>query len=126
MKMLIPLTLLLASCANGPSITRTSNGLYHANMGWTLMAKREDVVAEIETKEGDHIKYATKIENSTDVPNMALGVWSTVRGLALTQHSTDLKTSTDGKVNLGAQKADVAKHASDNALKEKTFIPPPP
>lgn len=46
---------------------RRADGSYIVNAGSTLMASRAGVVAEVKTREGDHIKYVAKTEDSTKV-----------------------------------------------------------
>jgi hypothetical protein len=89
--------LLLASCTGGPSITRTGNGGYHATAGFTLAAQRENVVAEVVTREGDMIRYSTTSEDSTEVPSTWIW-WKGTTKLAEIQQPAILKGTDDPDV----------------------------
>lgn len=114
--------LMLSSCVGAPSVTRTSGGGYHATMGMTVLAKRQGVVAEITTREGDRIKYIVKSEDSTTVAT----TWMRIKlALGLAEEMAGTTRDLDAGVT--------ARNASDNATKEvlgeqdvtvKTFVPP--
>ena len=59
---------ILSSCTTSPTIKRGADGSYEANAGSTFMASRSGVIAEVKTREGDHIKFVAKVEDSTKVP----------------------------------------------------------
>lgn len=66
-------------------MTRTAKGGYHATSGYTLLAKRQNVVAEVVTREGDTIRYSTTEENSTEVPNTYIGWWGAAKIVKIQQ-----------------------------------------
>ncbi len=103
------IALLLPSCVVAPYVKESPDGSLTASMGGVFAARRKNVVAEITTRQGHVIKYMTEEESGEDVPNNFIAAWLT-RGLAKIQgHTTDLKTTTDGSVALGAQQTEVAK-----------------
>jgi hypothetical protein len=117
MKYLLFTFLLLASCTGGPSVTRTGNGSYHATAGFTLAAKRENVVAEVVTKEGDTIRYSTTNEDSTEVPSTWIW-WKGTTKLAQINQPSVLKGTTDSTaVELGKQDVQKAQIAADKEIK---------
>lgn len=65
---LVGLTLALSSCTTSPKVERRADGSYIVDAGTAFMASRSGVVAEVKTREGDHIKYMAKAEDSTRVP----------------------------------------------------------
>jgi hypothetical protein len=66
-KALLLLPLLIASCAAGPGVYYSKTGSVYAHTGWALLAARKEVIAEVETKGGDKIKYMAKGEEADDV-----------------------------------------------------------
>lgn len=117
MKALILLPFLLAACSGGASITRTAKGGYHATSGYTLLAKRENVVAEVVTREGDTIRYSTSSENSTEVPNTFLGWWGSVKIAKALLPATLKGTEDVTATTLGAQDVEKTKILSDEKIK---------
>lgn len=101
------LLLLMCSCTGGASVTRTAKGSYHATSGYTLLAKRENVVTEVVTKEGDIIRYSATEENSTEVPNTYIGWWGAAK-IAKIQAPAVLK-GTEDKTAVELGKQDVQK-----------------
>lgn len=94
---------MFCACTGGASVTRTSKGGYHATSGYTLLAKRQNVVAEVVTREGDTIRYSTTEENSTEVPNTYIGWWGAAK-IAKIQAPAVLKGIEDRTaVELGKQ-----------------------
>lgn len=82
------------SCTGGASVTRTPKGGYHATSGYTLAAKRENVVAEVVTREGDTIRYSTTNEDSTEVPSTWIW-WKGTTKLAKINQPAVLKGTDD-------------------------------
>lgn len=106
MKALLLLPLVVVSCTGGASVTRTAKGGYHATSGYTLLAKRQNVLAEVTTKEGDTIRYSSTDENSTEVPNTFLGWWGANK-IAGTLLPATLKGTEDvTATKLGAQEVE--------------------
>lgn len=89
--------LCLSGCVGGASVTRTAKGGYHATSGYTLLAKRQNVVAEVVTREGDTIRYSTSEENATEVPNTYIGWWGAAK-IAKIQAPAVLKSTDDPDV----------------------------
>jgi hypothetical protein len=87
----------VVGCTGGASVTRTSKGGYHATSGYTLLAKRQNVVAEVVTREGDTIRYSTTEENSTEVPNTLIG-WHYGAKITKSQQPAILKGTDDPDV----------------------------
>lgn len=116
MKLHILLFLLLSSCVGSPSITRTKGGGYHATAGFVLMAKRENVVAEITTKEGDVIKYMTSQEEGEEVPKVGLAAWGVAKAGAQALSQANHTTTNETKRILGAQGVQVKQIESDTAI----------
>ena len=56
------------SCTTSPKVERRADGSYIVDAGTTFMASRTGVLAEVKTREGDHIKYMARAEDSTRVP----------------------------------------------------------
>lgn len=106
------LPLLLASCVVRPVVMNTAKGGYIASMGGVFAAKTGATVAQITTKNGDVIKFASEFEDGTEVPKYLANMYTAAKLAEMTANSADLKTTTD---------ADVAKHTSDNALAGKTI-----
>lgn len=75
----------LVGCTGGASVTRTAKGGYHATSGYALLAKRENVVAEVVTREGDTIRYSTTSEDATEVPNTYIGWWGAAKIMRIQQ-----------------------------------------
>lgn len=116
MKALLLLPLVLASCAGGASVTRTAKGGYHATSGYTLLARRQNVIAEVSTKEGDVIRYSTVDENSTEVANTFLGWWGSAK-IAKTLLPATLKGTEDvTATTLGAQEVEKTKILSQEKV----------
>jgi hypothetical protein len=111
---------------SGASITRTPNGGYHANAGYTLLGDQEGVVSEISTAEGDHIKFVAKKQSGT----RGLIAWmKTKLGLGLAEAAAgtqNAQIAADRDVAIGAQQADVAKFTAGEETKKTlgTFVPP--
>lgn len=97
MKSLLVLLPLLASCVGGASVTRTSKGTYHATSGYTLLGKRENVLVEMETREGDKIRYSTTNEDGTEVVQDYIGWWGSAKLLKISQPAV-LKGTKDPNV----------------------------
>lgn len=102
---------LLSSCSLGPMVVRTPKGGYIATAGGTLAAKRENVVAEVVTREGDTIRYSTTNEDSTEVPTSLIrwkfGVkLAKVQSRAIEKGTEDVTATKLGEQSV--QKADIA------------------
>lgn len=95
------LSLLLVSCANGPSanVTLPTGEKIVLRTGGSVLAKRELVTAQV-TGGGFDLKYSAAKEDSTEVANNALGVWLAAKFASLQAGVTNLKTQTDGAVAL--------------------------
>lgn len=117
MKYLFFSFLLLASCTGGASITRTPKGGYHATSGFTLAAKRENVVAEVVTKEGDTIRYSTTSEDSTEVPSTWIWWKGTTKLAQINQPSVLKGTEDKTAVELGKQDVQKTQIAADKEVK---------
>lgn len=97
--LLLPFLAMIAAfispaCTGGASVTRTSKGGYHATTGYALLAKRENVVAEVKTREGDILRYSTTSEDGTEVP-MSLIRWKYSWKMLKTQQPAILKGTDD-------------------------------
>jgi hypothetical protein len=98
--------LTLVSCVNGPSVTVFTEGrIEHYSTGGSLMAKRENVLAEVPTPNGP-IKYSVKSEDSTAVP-LAYLFWDGTK--VLSGHAA--------KQAMHAADQDTVRYLSDNELK---------
>jgi len=114
----------LCSCEVAPYVKEGKNGNTYS-MGGVFAARRKNTVAEITAPNGTHIKFMSEEESSEDVPNNAIAAWLS-HGLAkITGNSQDLKTTTDGAVQLGAQDVQKFKAAEKTKQVLGTFVPPP-
>lgn len=114
--------LLVSSCTGGASVTRTAKGSYHATSGYTLLAKRQNVVAEVVTREGDTIRYSTTEENSTEVPNTYIGWWGAAK-IAKIQAPAVLKGTEDKTaVELGKQDVEKTKVLSGERVETTKIL----
>ena len=109
--------LCVSGCVGGASVTRTSGGSYHATSGYTLLAKRQNVVAEVVTREGDTIRYSTTEENSTEVPNTYIGWWGAAKIMKIQQPAVLKGTEDVTATKLGAQDVEKTKIVSDKEVK---------
>lgn len=107
----------VVGCTGGASVTRTSKGGYHATSGYTLLAKRQNVVAEVVTREGDTIRYSTTEENSTEVPNTYIGWWGAAKIMKIQQPAVLKGTEDKTAVELGKQDVQKAGIAADKEIK---------
>lgn len=104
MKLTPLIALLLCSCEVAPFVKENPDGSLTASMGGVFAARRKNTVAEITTRNGNHIKFMSEEESGEDVPVagiQALGTYGAAKVLA---HSTDLKTTTDGAATLKGTK----------------------
>lgn len=107
----------VVGCTGGASVTRTAKGGYHATSGYALLAKRENVVAEVVTREGDTIRYSTTSEDGTEVP-MSLIRWKYSWKMLQSQQPAIVKGTEDvTATKLGAQDVEKAKIAADKEIK---------
>lgn len=97
--------LTLTSCADGPSVTefRPDGTKVHYRTGGTVMARRKNVVAEIEAPTGYHIRYSTEEEDSTEVPKTYIGALMAKWLAGIQAGVTNAKTAADRDIALGAQ-----------------------
>lgn len=110
------------ACTGGASVTRTAKGGYHATSGYTLLAKRQNVVAEVVTREGDTIRYSTTEENSTEVPNTYIGWWGAAK-IAKIQAPAVLKGTEDRTaVELGKQDVEKTKVLSGERVETTKIL----
>lgn len=102
---LLLLSCVLASCADGPGvkITNVDGSTVHLHTGRSVMAKRENVVAEVEAPGGYHLRYMVGKEDATEVPKAFFNALVAKWLAGFTAHSNDVKTATDGQVAIGAQ-----------------------
>jgi hypothetical protein len=105
------------SCTGGASVTRTSKGGYHATSGYTLLANRQNVVAEVVTREGDTIRYSTTEENSTEVPNTYIGWWGAAKIMKIQQPAVLKGTEDKTAIELGKQDVQKAGIAAEKEIK---------
>ena len=93
------------------------------------MASRSGVIAEVKTREGDHIKFASKSEDSTRVP---IAAFRTATTALLGWFGVASQQSSDAVAAVSAQET-TKRLANDNATKVslgeqdvavKTFVPP--
>lgn len=114
--------LCLSGCVGGASVTRTAKGGYHATSGYTLLAKRQNVVAEVVTREGDTIRYSTSEENATEVPNTYIGWWGAAK-IAKIQAPAVLKGTEDKTATtLGAQDVEKTKILSNEKIETTKIL----
>lgn len=117
--------LLLSSCVDKPSVDYvTVDGTpIRLRVGRVFLAKEGATVTEITGPGGIVIKHMSESIDATEVANNAIVTAGTLGTASIAGSVQKVKLRGDTTVATGAQKADVAKHVSDNALKEKTFVP---
>lgn len=111
-------TMMLVGCVSNPSVTVVSpdGTKMRLSTGMNLMAEVDEQVSEVEGN-GYHLRHMVKRQDATRVPmgffQMLVSKWLA----GFTAHSQDLKTTTDGRVALGAQQVELgkAKIAADSA-----------
>lgn len=114
--------LLSPACTGGASVTRTSKGGYHATSGYTLLAKRQNVAAEVVTREGDTIRYSTTEENSTEVPNTYIGWWGAAKIMKIQQPAVLKRTEDKTATTLGAQGVEKTKILSGERVETTKIL----
>ncbi len=126
MKAFLLISILLCSCAVDPFVKDYPDGHSLASMGGVFAARRKNVVAEITTRNGNHIKFMSEEESGEDVPVTGIQALGTYGGLKLAAGTQDLQTVTDGKVKIGEQ--GVTKFTEGEKTKRilGTFVPPEP
>jgi hypothetical protein len=77
-KALLLLPFLMVSCAFGPGVYYGKSGSVYAHTGGAFLAARKEVIAEVETKAGDKIKYMAKGEEADDVALAAAAAYGMV------------------------------------------------
>lgn len=105
---------LLASCSTRPNITTvdpTTGVKTRYSLGVNVMGETDEVIAHIRGPGGIEVKYAAKREDNTRVPVAGLQAWVSRFLGGVWGRSADLKTVTDGRVALGAQKLELGKAA---------------
>lgn len=113
--LLILAAMLMASCVNRPSITTVhpDGSISRTTLGGLTLAEADEVVAELEAPGPIHLRYAAKREDATRVTMAWVQALGAKWLAAISGHSQDLKTTTDGNVAVEGLKADVAKHQID-------------
>lgn len=124
--LLLILLLSLPSCVVRPGVVHTSGGGYVAFMGAVFAAKVGPTVAQITTKDGDVIKFASESEDGTDVPlgYIAGDVTKTLSGntAGVANHAATTKSQTT--LGLGAQSVEKARIKSAEKVTLGTFVKP--
>lgn len=115
---------MLASCVSNPNVTVTTpdGTITRLSTGVNLMAEVDEQVSEVEGN-GYHIRHMVKRQDATRVPIAGFQALIAKWLAGFTAQSTDLKTVTDGKIELGKQSVQKAQIASDEAVKLGTFVP---
>lgn len=113
MKALLLLPLLMASCAFGPGVYYGKTGSIYAHTGGAFLAARKEVIAEVETKGGDKIKYMAKGEEADDVALAAAAAYGMV-GMA--KEATATEATKQATTRHAATQA-TAQHATTTAAK---------
>jgi hypothetical protein len=103
----------MTSCAFGPGVYYGSTGRVYAHTGGSFMAARKEVIAEVETKAGDKIKYMAKGEEADDVP---LAVAAAYGMVGMAKEATATTVAKEKTVQHAATQTS-AQHAATTAAK---------
>lgn len=128
MKALLLLPLLMASCAFGPGVYYGKTGSIYAHTGGAFLAARKEVIAEVETKGGDKIKYMAKGEEADDVALAAAAAYGMV-GMAKEATATEAAKQSTAKAGIKSNetielgKQSVEKLGIESASEVPKFIP---
>ncbi len=109
----------LCSCEVAPFVTDHPDGSTTASMGGVFAARRKNVVAYIKTRNGNIIKFGSEEESGAIVQGVVTHGASKIFG-----HSEDLKTVTNGKVEIGKQGVEMFKEGETTKRILGTFVPP--
>lgn len=118
----------MASCAFGPGVYYGKTGSIYAHTGGAFLAARKEVIAEVETKGGDKIKYMAKGEEADDVALAAAAAYGMV-GMAKEATATEAAKQSTAKAGIKSNetielgKQSVEKLGIESASEVPKFIP---
>jgi hypothetical protein len=106
----------LLGCVSNPSVTiiDPNGATVRLSTGVNLMAEVDEQVSEVEGQ-GFHLRHMVRRQDATRVPIAGLQALVTKWLAAIQGRSYDLKTKTDGQVELGKQGVQKVKIEADLA-----------
>lgn len=119
---LILTTILLCSCANGPTVVMRPDGTVIANLGQQLFEDSDEETAMITLPDGTKLAYSKTGKKQTKVPNNYIGYKLSVGLANIANGGEEIREKGD---TLRTQSADSVKKAKIQAdVTKATFVPP--